>query len=106
MFIFGLQYSPGSLPEMCPMKTNKVMGVHTFDDCTELNKVYHELEAVAHNEDSDDDDENSGNNEVSSLSLTQAIQSGTSCPKKTYCLSRHFSITDKFLQNLFSLIYT
>ena len=81
MFIFGLQYSPGSLPEMCPMKTNKVMGVHTFDDCTELNKVYHELEAVAHNEDSDDDDENSGNNEVSSLSLTQGIQSGTSCPK-------------------------
>ena len=72
-FIFGLQNSPGSLPEMCPMKTNKVMGVHTFDDFTELNKVYHELEAVAHNEDSNNDDENSGNNKVSSLSSAQVV---------------------------------
>ena len=81
MFILGLQNSSGSLPEMCSMKTNKFMGVHTFDDCTELHKVYHKLEAVAHDEDSNDDDENSGDNEVSSLSLTQGIQSGTSCPK-------------------------
>ena len=57
------------------------MGVHTFDDSAKLNKVFHELEVVAHNEDSNNDNENSGHDKVSSLSLTQGIKSGTSCPK-------------------------
>ena len=53
----------------------------SFDDCTKLNKVDDELEALEDNEYSNDDNKNSGDNEVSSLSLTQGIQSDTACPE-------------------------
>ena len=59
---------------MFQIKTNKdVMKNVTFDNCTELNKIDDELEAVADNKDTNYDDEHSGNNQVSSLPFAQGI---------------------------------
>ena len=46
-----------------------------------LNKDDDKLEVVTDNEDSNYDEENSCDNKVSSLYLTQGIHSDTSCPK-------------------------